>query len=103
MRERAPLPIAENPHHAVELRAALRRNGSGAVSGSLPRHQRPLKLGCAQTAFQALAAPGLLRPGFRMALLSGEVETTGKEDHGREVCSEFRMALLSGEVETRRR
>ena len=84
MRERAPLPICENPHHAVELRAALRRNGSGAVSGSLPRHQRPLRLGCAQMALQALAAPGLVRAGFRMALLFGEVETgPAPPEHGR--------------------
>ena len=35
---------------------------------------------------------------FRMALLSGEVET--KERRHRIVAPEFRMALLSGEVET---
>jgi len=63
MNKRTALLFAENPHHAVELRAVLRRNGFGAVSGSLPRRRRPLKLGCAQTAHQALAAPGLLRAG----------------------------------------
>ena len=63
MRGRAPLAIAKKPHHSAELRAALRRNGSKAVTGSLPKHQRPPRLGCAQTGFQPLAAPGLTRAG----------------------------------------
>ena len=41
-------------------------------------------------------------PGFRMALLSGEVETLTPPEPSASAVSAFRMALLSGVVETRR-
>ena len=51
-------------------------------------------------ALQALAAPGLVRAGFRIVLLSGEVETgsAGTLQKGKRL--KFRIVLLSGEVET---
>ncbi len=51
-------------------------------------------------ALQALAAPGLVRARFRMALLSGEVETQSNQIWTLITLLRFRMALLSGEVET---
>ena len=76
MSERAPLLIAENPHGAVELRAALRRNGFGAVSGPLPRHHRPRRLGVRANGPQSPCGTWPVEGrGFRIALLSGEVET----------------------------
>ena len=63
MRERAPLTIGENPHHAVELRAALRRKRSEPLQRRCGSFPAALELSCAQMALQALAAPGLVRAG----------------------------------------
>ncbi len=162
------------PRFSVELRAALRRKRSVPLERRCGSRPESLKLVCAQTAHQALAAsglfkvggsgwlcypgklklvegdggfgfgergsgwlcyPGKLKPGaqgpeaaelqgsgwlcypgklkhgreaegndlqleFRMALLSGEVETRHESWRTESGTRRFRMALLSGEVET---
>ena len=53
-----------------------------------------------ETAMSDRADSALISAWFRMALLSGEVETGGRPDGLRQDAGRFRMALLSGEVET---
>ena len=56
--------------------------------------------GCALLPLKPLTLQGRSRALFRMALLSGEVETTEAAPKTTVLIPLFRMALLSGEVET---
>lgn len=82
----------------------MRRKRSEPLQRRCGSFPAALELGCAQMALQALAAPGLVRAGFRMVLLSGEVETRQRparqRQRQRQRRTQFRIALLSGEVET---